>query len=58
MTKRKKDKDIPLLEGQRSLVGFFSPPAKHVPVTESALPASLKEPEFPSLIRKEIVSIT
>ena len=24
MTKRKKDKDIPLLEGQRSLVGFFS----------------------------------
>ena len=41
MTKRKKDKDIPLLEGQRTLVGFFSPPAKRVPVTESVLPASL-----------------
>ena len=41
MTKKKKDTDIPLLEGQRSLVGLLSPPAKRVPVTESVLPASL-----------------
>jgi len=41
MTKRKKDKEIPLLEGQRILVGLFSPPAKRVPVTESVLPTSL-----------------
>ena len=34
MMKRQKDKDIPLLEGQRSLLGFYSPPAKRVPVTK------------------------
>ena len=41
MTKRKKDKDIPLSGKGVTLVGFFLPPAKRVPVTESLLPASL-----------------